>query len=343
MGNVYKTRSIKEILWRQWFLLSVLLCILFAEIFPNLGATGGILHPEYTVKYLAVGVIFFISGISMTLDEILTATTTYKLHAFIQCFTFIFIPLMVLTLTSFIKLLLDINPWILKGLVTVSCMPPPVSSAIIITKAIGGNEAAAVFNSILGSFIGIIVTPISLLLFLGSTAIVSMLNSMVLLAQTVLFPLLIGLFLRHFKIIKSIKAMPLTTIGQLLLLFIIYTTFCDAFIAHDTPMMASDILVTVILVVFIQLAFLYASFHLSLNLHWFNPADVVAITFCSTHKSLTLGIPILRILFSGYSHFSQISLPLLIYHPVQIILGGLLLPPFKKWLIYNKHRMKILP
>lgn len=46
-------------------------------------------------------------------------------------------------------------------------MPPPVSSAIIITKAIGGNEAAAVFNSIFGSFVGIILTPLSLLLFVS--------------------------------------------------------------------------------------------------------------------------------------------------------------------------------
>ncbi|OCT99733.1 hypothetical protein XELAEV_180055143mg, partial [Xenopus laevis] len=36
---------------------------------------------------------------------------------------------------------------------TVSCMPPPVSSAVILTKAVGGNEAAAIFNSAFGSFL----------------------------------------------------------------------------------------------------------------------------------------------------------------------------------------------
>ena len=35
----------------------------------------------------------------------------------------------------------------------VGCMPPPVSSAVILTKAVGGNDAAAVFNSALGSFL----------------------------------------------------------------------------------------------------------------------------------------------------------------------------------------------
>lgn len=52
-------------------------------------------------------------------------------------------------------------------LVTVSCMPPPVSSAVILTRAVGGNEAAAIFNSAFGSFLGIIVTPLTLLYFVS--------------------------------------------------------------------------------------------------------------------------------------------------------------------------------
>lgn len=43
-------------------------------------------------------------------------------------------------------------------------MPPPVSSAVILTKSIGGNEAAAIFNSALGSILGIILTPLLLLI-----------------------------------------------------------------------------------------------------------------------------------------------------------------------------------
>lgn len=42
-------------------------------------------------------------------------------------------------------------------------MPPPVSSAVILTRAANGNETAAIFNSVLGSFLGIIITPILLL------------------------------------------------------------------------------------------------------------------------------------------------------------------------------------
>jgi len=342
MGINYGGRNPKQLLKRNWFLLGILLCILFAELFPSLGATGGILMPEWTVKYGAVGIIFFLSGLSLSVEDFLDATSRYRLHIFIQLFTFLCIPIMIqicnLALWGF-----GVNEWILKGLTTVSCMPPPVSSAIIMTKSVGGNEAGAVFNSIIGSFLGIILTPLTLLFFLGTTAIVSMFNSMMILGQTVVIPLLVGIGLRHFRVIRNTKGLPISTAGQVLLLFIIYTTFCDEFLAHDAPLNASDILITTIVVVLVQIGFLYISFHLSQHLGWFSPSDVVAITFCSTHKSLTLGIPILRILFSGYSHFSQITLPLLVYHPTQIILGGLLVPPFKKWMYYNKSRMKTRP
>lgn len=53
-----------------------------------------------------------------------------------------------------------------------ACMPPPVSSAVILTRAAQGNETAAILNSVLGSFIGIIITPLSLL-FNVSTLMIS--------------------------------------------------------------------------------------------------------------------------------------------------------------------------
>lgn len=75
-----------------------------------------------------------------------------------------------------------------------------------------------------------------------------MLGSMLLLGQTVLIPLIVGILLKHFKIIRSTKSLPLTFIGQLILLFIIYTTFCDAFIdAKDTSMTALDIVLSIFL------------------------------------------------------------------------------------------------
>ena len=92
----------------------------------------------------------------------------------------------------------------------------------------------------------------------------------------------------------------------------------------------------------------------------FRPSDVVAIIFCSTHKSLTLGevlnvsvsisciqlslvgIPMLKIMYSGYSHLSLISIPLLVYHPTQILLGGFLVPFVRSWMVSATSRQEAM-
>ena len=48
------------------------------------------------------------------------------------------------------------------------------------------------------------------------------------------------------------------------------------------------------------------------------------------------GMPVLKIVFGGYSQLSLLSIPLLIYHPLQILFGGLLVPVVQKWL--SKHQ-----
>ncbi|XP_074085283.1 sodium/bile acid cotransporter 7 isoform X7 [Macrotis lagotis] len=124
---------------KEWFLLCVVLAIVLAKMDPAVGAKGGPLKPEITITYIAVSAIFFNSGLSLKTEELTSALMHIKLHLFVQIFTLAFFPT---TIWLFLQLLsvTSINEWLLKGLQTVGCMPPPVSSAVILTKAVGGNE-----------------------------------------------------------------------------------------------------------------------------------------------------------------------------------------------------------
>ncbi|KAK3907487.1 Sodium/bile acid cotransporter 7 [Frankliniella fusca] len=330
-----------ELVKKYWFLLGILFSILLACLTPSFGVTGGPLMPEITVKYGAIAVIFFMSGLSLNMSDMKKAAFQFRLHGFIQVFTFLIFPLCVQSINIFLRIF-GVNEWVLKGLVTVSVMPPPVSTAVILTKAVGGNEAGAVFNSALGSFLGIVVTPVSLLIFLGSSTVVPVRSTVSQLAATVVLPLFAGQAVRAVGMLRD-SDLPASQLGQLALLLIIYTTFCDAFTEHDAGMNPVDILVTVLLVVIIQLLVMYLAWVLSGIPKGFNSFDRVAVAFCCSHKSLTLGIPILRILFAGYSHFSSISLPLLVYHPTQIILGSLLVSEMREWLRTHQKRSYLSP
>ncbi|KAL1489360.1 hypothetical protein ABEB36_014273 [Hypothenemus hampei] len=322
---------------KNWLLSGILFCILLAALFPKFGSKEGPLKTEYSVKYGAVSLMFLISGFSLKTDSIFDTFGRYRLHLFIQIFTFVFVPIYTQCFVKFLSIF-GINGWILKGLITVACMPPPVSSAVILTRAAQGNETVAIFNSVVGSFLGIIITPILLLFNLGSTTIVPLFGTVRQLTITVLLPLILGQFLKIFSNIKGHR-LPLNSISQGALLFVIYTTFCDTFLVPETGLSALDVIFTIFSVMLLQVVLLTLSFKIANYFKQsFHPSDVIAIVFCATHKSLTLGIPILRIMFHGYSHLSQISLPLLIYHPTQIILGGLLVSQLKDWLQSKKNK-----
>uniref|UniRef100_A0A8I6AJM8 Solute carrier family 10, member 7 n=1 Tax=Rattus norvegicus TaxID=10116 RepID=A0A8I6AJM8_RAT len=285
---------------KEWFMVGIVVAIGAAKLEPSVGVNGGPLKPEITVSYIAVATIFFNSGLSLKTEELTSALVHLKLHLFIQVFTLAFFPT---TIWLFLQLLsvTSINEWLLKGLQTVGCMPPPVSSAVILTKAVGGNEAAAIFNSAFGSFLGIVVTPVLLLLFLGSSSSVPFTSIFSQLFMTVVVPLVIGQIVRRYiKDWLERKKPPFGVVSSSVLLMIIYTTFCDTF---SNPNIDLDKF-SLILILFIR-------------------------------------IPMLKIVFAGHEHLSLISLPLLIYHPAQILLGSVLVPTIKSWMVSRQKGVKL--
>ncbi|XP_061108339.1 sodium/bile acid cotransporter 7 isoform X3 [Conger conger] len=265
-----------------------------------------------------------------------------KLHLFVQFFTLAFFPVAIWIILKLLALT-SINHWLLKGLQTVGCMPPPVSSAVILTKAAGGNEAAAIFNSAFGSFLGIIVTPLLLLVFLGSSSSVPFSSIFSQLFMTVVVPLIVGQVCRHFvKDWLERRKPPFGVISSCVLLLIIFTTFCDTFSSPGIQLDHLSLLLVVLIIFSIQLGFMLLTFLFTTRKRsGFTPADTVAVMFCSTHKSLTLGIPMLKIVFEGYEHLSLISVPLLIYHPAQILLGSILLPTIRSWMVTRQRAVKL--
>ncbi|MBN3316528.1 NTCP7 protein, partial [Atractosteus spatula] len=294
---------------KEWFIIGIVLVITFAKLEPSIGVKGGPLKPEITITYVAVTLIFFNSGLSLKTEELTSALMHVRLHLFVQIFTLVFFPAATWLFLQFLAFT-NINKWLLIGLQTVGCMPPPVSSAVILTKAVGGNE-------------------------LGSSSSVPFSSIFSQLFMTVVVPLIIGQIVqRYSKEWLERKKLPFGTISSCVLLMIIYTTFCDTF-SNPTIDLDKFSLIVVILIIFsIQLGFMLLTFLFSTGKKsGFTPADTVAIMFCATHKSLTLGIPMMKIVFAGHEHLSLISIPLLIYHPTQILLGSVLVHSIKSWMV----------
>uniref|UniRef100_A0A673W1U2 Solute carrier family 10 member 7 n=2 Tax=Salmo trutta TaxID=8032 RepID=A0A673W1U2_SALTR len=161
--------------------------------------------------------------------------------------------------------------------------------------------------------------------------------------MTVVVPLVLGQVSRRFlRDWLERRKPPFGVISSLVLLMIIYTTFCETFSNPDIELDHLSLLLITFIIFCIQLSFMLLTFVFSTQKQsGFTPADTVAIMFCATHKSLTLGIPMLKIVFEGYEHLSLISVPLLIYHPAQILLGSILVPTIKSWMNSRQKGVKL--
>ena len=91
-------------------------------------------------------------------------------------------------------------------------------------------------------------------------------------------------------------------------------------------------LLTLVAIELMLIVVFTAATHLGARLLGFARADVACVMFCAVHKSLTLGLPMAKIVFEGDPELPLISLPLLIWHPTQILLGGLLVPSVTVWI-----------
>lgn len=162
--------------------------------------------------------------------------------------------------------------------------------------------------------------------------------------MTVVVPLIIGQIVRRYiKDWLERKQPPFGAVSSSVLLMIIYTTFCDTFSNPSIDLDKFSLLLVLFIICSIQLSFMLLTFIYSTrNNSGFTPADTVAVMFCSTHKSLTLGIPMLKIVFAGHEYLSLISVPLLIYHPVQILLGSVLVPTIKSWMVSRQKGVKLM-
>ena len=58
--------------------------------------------------------------------------------------------------------------------------------------------------------------------------------------------------------------------------------------------------------------------------------DRIAFIMCSTHKTLALGLPLFKVIFAGRSDLAVLCTPLLLQHPLQLIIGSILAPRLKK-------------
>lgn len=302
------------------FLTGMVLAIILAALFPTPGAHGGFLHPELLTK-LGIALIFFLNGAMLSFNALKDGVLRWRLHLIIQTSTFVLFPVMGLAFLALAGRW--ISPDLQLGFFYLCALPSTVSSSVAMTSAARGNVPVAVFNATISSLIGIVVTPLWMSLLLKTSGHhLDVAGVFIDLFKWMVLPMIIGQVLRrrigawlhrHKKLAQTADR------GTILLL--VYTSFCDSFALNiwgstNITVMLSVIAATLVLFFGVLLFLWMLCDHAGIA-----PAFRSAVVFCGTKKSLATGVPMASLIFAGHaSGLGLILLPIMIYHPLQLLI-----------------------
>lgn len=321
-----------------WFLYSLFLIPVIAYLNPSIGAAGGLLHSEIYSKFF-LAVIFFMSGLSFSKVEFMSALKNVKLTIVIQTLCFIVIPLLMFLLSHTLFKWSGMNPSFLLGTLILASVPITTTSCVIFTAMARGDTVASLFNATLSNFIGVFTAPITIGFFLGLSSQSISFNPLPIIEQLfliIILPTITGQLANHFfrHWLPPNTEVFFANLSKVLLLFIIYSAFCDSFtaIGHlDSPW--AQLILLIFWMIFSNLLFVALSAVLG-RLLQFSEAQRKSLIFTAPQKTIVVGLPLnLAILQfatfpNGEIQPSFLLLPLLIYNNLQWVVSALLIRYF---------------
>ena len=325
--------SLKKFYATNEFLILIVLMILLARAYPPIGAIY--LAPQITATWIAVIFVFLVAGLGLKTEEFKNAIQHWKFNSFVFVYAFGVDSSFVYGVSRGLLKFNVINEDLANGMVITACLPLTINMCVVLTQASGGDVAAAICNTAVWNLVGVFLSPILILGYLGVTGDVNILTVFMKLASRVLLPLAVGQILKCYSttVVEFVKTYkPYFKRAQMLtLVFIVYTVFCKTFISDENKVPVKDI--------FIMIAFIFICLSILMVVAWyllrllFNKEVRLRVTglYTCTHKTVAMGIPLINAIYEGNPALGMYTLPLLIWHPMQLVIGTFLSPRLEAW------------
>ncbi|HLU78315.1 MAG TPA: bile acid:sodium symporter family protein [Burkholderiaceae bacterium] len=272
---------------------------------------------------LAIGLLFFLHGAKLSTQAVIAGLTHWRLHGLVFACTFLLFPALGLALRPVLEPM--IGPELYIGMLYLCALPATVQSAIAFTSMARGNVPAAICSAATSSLIGVFITPVLVLLMLGtavqSTSLGEAIGNITL---QLLLPFIVGQLLRPWigQWVINNKAW-LKYVDQGSIYLVIYTAFSRAVVEGiwDTLPLWQLITLTVACCLLLALVLFIVGF--LAKYFGFNLEDRITILFAGSKKSLATGVPMAQVIFSGAA-LGTLLLPLMIFHQIQLMVCAVL-------------------
>ena len=319
----------KNWLLRNWFLLGLIFAVALAWVFPQGGAGGGPLPVEQLVT-AGVIVIFLLQGLTLASEQVWQGLVRWRLHLFIQLFIFGVTPLLAIGLVVGVGGRLPAD--LAVGFVFLGALPTTISSALVFTTLAGGNITLALVNTTIANLAGILLTPLWVSAFARVQGGEVPLGPVILkIALLILLPLGVGQVLRpglHRWADAQRKRFGM--ISSAIVLFIVYNAFCESVVSGFWLQTGPGVTFGAAGLVGIYFAAVMLLVLIAVRVLRIKPGDGSAVVFCASHKTLAAGVPMAKLIFAGHPGLGLVLLPIMLYHPLQLIVGGALIGWFRR-------------
>ncbi|NMD57878.1 MULTISPECIES: bile acid:sodium symporter family protein [Tsukamurella] len=298
------------------FILAIFAAVGVAALFPAEGRAVPVVDGAVTV---AIAILFFLYGARIHPMEALAGLKHWRLHVVILGFTFVVFPIIGVLLRFAPDVLL--RPELYAGVLFLTLLPSTVQSSIAFTSIAGGNVPGAIVSASVSNLLGVFVTPLLVLALMATTGEVTFHSSSIIdLCLQLLLPFLLGQLLRPWVggfVAKHAAALKYVDRGSIVL--VVYAAFSAGMREHIWSMVSwVGVVQLIVLSVVLVLVMLWLTRATAEKLG-FDRADMIAIQFCGTKKSMATGLPMAAVLFAGQP-VGLLVLPLMIFHQIQLMM-----------------------
>ncbi|WP_146209229.1 bile acid:sodium symporter [Coraliomargarita sinensis] len=318
---------------QQGFMLLLCAAVLMAFVWPQPGHANAVGYADLAAD-LSVALIFFVQGLSLATKKMLAGSRPVRLHVFVLGWNFILFPALASLLNAPMSFLLGQE--LCMGFWMLAILPTTIASATALTAASGGAVPQAIFVSILSNLLAVLLVPLLAVAYLShaSGADVSLFPVLIKLCWLVLLPLALGQCLR-----RSCRAWSIAVsqrarwLPQVAILYIVYLSFAQTVSSGVLTTLSIGRLLTVLCGVLLLLLLVSGAVWRSSGLINLGPGERVAAFYAASQKSIATGLPLLTAVFAAASlpwDTGLILVPLIVYHPLQLLLGGILVPRFNE-------------
>lgn len=305
----------------DWFLMGMVAAVALAWWWPEPGADGGWMQPHALTKG-GVALIFLLHGLLLPFEALRSGTLRWRVHLVVQASTFLLFPLLGLVLLTLPGVTGDLR----LGIFFLCALPSTVSSSVALTAAARGNVPVAVFNATLSNLIGVLLTPLWIGIVIKATGQSMPLGGVILdLVCWLVLPLIVGQILRPWLGAWALRRKSwVNRVDRTVIILLVYTSFCESV---KRGIWSDQSWLTIVLIVGMSFGLFGVVMGVTRGVSRalkFSREDEIAVMFCGSKKTLAAGIPMAQLIFAGNPGIGLILLPIMIYHPLQLILCSVL-------------------